>query len=109
MSLGQWLRTCMIEKGRAQAGKKVPAINRQAFAAFARTAANLNQLARHLNTEKVIAENQGRGHRVVVESTINGAVLRELLQQCLTEMKALRHDLIGYSQETEERKPRSRN
>lgn len=45
MSRAAWLRAAAL----AQLPHQVPAINRQAYAELARTAANLNQISRRLN------------------------------------------------------------
>ena len=63
----------------------VPARNRQAWAELARSAANINQLARHLNERRVT----GRA------GTVDAAVLRAELSHMYGHISALRRFLAG--------------
>lgn len=62
-----------------------PLLNRQAYTELARTAANLNQLAHHLNQVQVSGQAQ----------VIDLAAARALIQKTLDELAGLRADLIG--------------
>ncbi|MBE1427214.1 hypothetical protein H4684_003904 [Desulfomicrobium macestii] len=76
MERSEWLRRAGLAKRLAPA---IPAVNREAWAALARTAANLNQIARSMN-----AAGQLRDADLV-------GILAELHGQ----VQALRSDLVG--------------
>jgi len=63
----------------------VPAINRQAWTALARSAANINQLAHHLNENRITGQ----------AGTVDAAVLRAELRRLYGHIAALRRLLIG--------------
>jgi len=64
----------------------VPAVNREAWVALARTASNLNQLSAHLNA----------GH---LPGAVNPVSLRDLLVALTEEVRALRLALLGVTPE----------
>ena len=81
VSVTEWLRLAGLRR-RAPAGV-VPAINRDAWAALARSAANLNQLTK--------AVNEGRDLRVDVDA----------LRLMYREIQTLRQQLFGVADDSE--------
>ena len=80
MRRGEYLRAAALQR---DLPPTIPAINRQQWADLARLAANLNQIAKHLN-------GGGQPH--------DCADLREQIAECLDALKAVRGALIGVDQ-----------
>lgn len=85
LSLSAYLRARTLGK---RVRSIVPAVNRAAYAELARTTANLNQIAAHLNA--------GGG----TDTSVMG--LRQLLEQAAQEVRILRLALLGIQQEGDE-------
>jgi len=83
MQRGEYLRSAAMGK----LPPTIPAVNREQWAELARTAANLNQIARHLNEGL-----RGDGERI---GKAFGLQLSAGLANCLRLLMMVRCDLIG--------------
>ena len=84
LSVSDYLRACVFRR-RVKPKPVVPPANLAIYAELARAAANLNQLAHHLNEGRV----KGQAH------TVSAAVLREELRRLYAHLAALRRNLVG--------------
>ncbi len=83
MQRGEYLRAAALHR----LPPTIPAVNREMWAELARTAANLNQIARHLNEGW-----RGDGERI---GKALGLRLSAELANCLRVLMLVRNDLIG--------------
>jgi len=83
MERSEWLRRAGLAKRLAPA---IPAVNREAWAALARTSANLNQIARSMNAA----------------GQIRDADLVGILAELHGQVQALRLDLVGIGHQVED-------
>ena len=90
MQLGEYLRAAALHR----LPPTIPAANREQWAELARTAANLNQIARHLNEGQ-----RGDGERI---GKALGLQLSAELANCLRLLVLVRGDLIGVKHDSED-------
>jgi len=83
MQRGEYLRAAALHR----LPPTIPAVNREQWAELARTAANLNQIARHLNEGL-----RGEGERI---SESLGIELSAQLDNCMRLLRLVRDGLIG--------------
>jgi len=95
MQRGEYLRAAALHR----LPPTIPEVNREAWAALARTAANLNQIARHLNEGQ-----RGDGERI---GKALGLQLSAELANCLRLLVLVRGDLIGVKHDAEDVKDES--
>lgn len=87
---GSYIRTAALDR----LPQTIPTPNRQAWAKLAGPAANLNQIARHLNEMSL------RGEACI--TTEIGAQLAAQLTECRRLITLLRNDLIGVRHEADD-------
>ncbi|MDC9908884.1 hypothetical protein PSX32_21110 [Shigella flexneri] len=90
MQRGEYLRAAALHR----LPPTIPAMNREQWAELARTAANLNQIARHLNEGL-----RGDGERI---GKALGLQLSAELANCLRVLMLVRCDLIGVKHDAED-------
>ena len=90
MQRGEYLRAAALHR----LPPTIPAANREQWAELARTAANLNQIARHLNEGQ-----RGDGERI---GKALGLQLSAELANCLRLLVLVRGDLIGVKHDAED-------
>lgn len=90
MQRGEYLRAAALHR----LPPTIPAANREQWAELARTAANLNQIARHLNEGR-----RGEGERI---GKALGLELSAQLANCLRVLLLVRGDLIGVKHDAED-------
>lgn len=95
MQRGEYLRAAALHR----LPPTIPAVNREQWAELARTAANLNQIARHLNEGL-----RGDGERI---GKAMGLQLSAELANCLRVLMLVRCDLIGVKHDAEDVKDES--
>lgn len=90
MQRGEYLRAAALHR----LPPTIPSVNREHWAELARTAANLNQIARHLNEGQ-----RGEGERIGEALALE---LSAQLANCLRMLILVRGDLIGVKHDAED-------